>query len=765
MGNFRHGRPTIGVLAGEQIYEGTLQSFLAPLLRGITEAAVERDCNLLLACGVGHAMDPARICPAWPVADDDTDFVPVGPWNADGLIAIAPLVTSARSNYVQGLRADGYPVVFVGAGEDGPCVVPDDSAGVRQAIAHLVTHGHRAIAFVAGGPSALDDYGARLQAYHAGLQEHGLAVNSDLVRRDAGNASASASAGSGAAGFDATQRLLASGAEFTAILAATDRAAYGAMRALREAGRRVPQHVAVIGFDDRFESSMMAPPLTSVHFPVFEAGFQALLLLLRQLSPTGGDGQPAEAIRIPTRLVVRESCGCRPSSPATVSTAETQLRATGPRAPDPKSELTHLIREAVPVGPRHMSADEVNILYRRLVEAFAASLAQSDPSLFRAAFVDILQRVEMAGDDAHAWQAAVSALQRGIPSLLGGASRSVLPQQAEEMLHQARISISESERRRHARYLMHQASVADQVGRMADRLLTARDETHVFEVVADEFAGIGVRPAPVVLFEPEADDPVAWSVLHGRPGTVPRRFPSREFPPPGLGLTDAGEPFRLALLPLAGQADVQGFMAFDAENLEPCAALVRQVAAALKSSRLQARLHDLALVDSLTGLHNRRSFDLALENELERNRRYGRSLALLRIEVNGFRDYRRSAGPAVTDHMLRQLAPAMTNSARRAVDVSARLEAGSFAVMLPETDGPGASVVAERIRAAFAKAALHRPAGLSIGVAVTHGESADPNALMARAELALKQAEATAGNQVVVMEARVSDPSDAHGSA
>ena len=65
MRNYRHGRPTIGVLAGWHAYEGTLHSFLDQVLRGILAAARDRACNLLLACGVGTG-EPGQGRPAWP---------------------------------------------------------------------------------------------------------------------------------------------------------------------------------------------------------------------------------------------------------------------------------------------------------------------------------------------------------------------------------------------------------------------------------------------------------------------------------------------------------------------------------------------------------------------------------------------------------------------------------------------------------------------------------------------------------------------------
>src|SRR5688572_17225094 len=125
MPNYKHGeRPTIGVLAGWQVYEGGPHSCFDPLFRGIHSSARERCCNMLLACGIGHT--GGGIHPAWPILAPDTNFVPVGPWSTEGLLVVTPLLSDARSRYVRQLMLDGFPIVFVGTGESGPGIVIDN---------------------------------------------------------------------------------------------------------------------------------------------------------------------------------------------------------------------------------------------------------------------------------------------------------------------------------------------------------------------------------------------------------------------------------------------------------------------------------------------------------------------------------------------------------------------------------------------------------------------------------------------------------------
>src|SRR5215203_3379143 len=133
--NYYHGRPTIGVLAGWQFYRtATNLSYLAPVFRGISRAAQDLGCNLLLGCGIGPSASPSDpLRPAWLVPLPEVDFVPIGPWNTDGILIANPLHTQARSDHVQELIKIKHPVLFIGSGESGPTIVADNSGGITEA--------------------------------------------------------------------------------------------------------------------------------------------------------------------------------------------------------------------------------------------------------------------------------------------------------------------------------------------------------------------------------------------------------------------------------------------------------------------------------------------------------------------------------------------------------------------------------------------------------------------------------------------------------
>lgn len=569
------GRPTIGVVAGWQYYwTATPFSYLNPIYHGIRFAAQEHGCNLLLGCGLGPsatATDPLR--PAWPTLSPEADFVPIGPWNTTGLIAVCPLHTAARSHDLQQIRASGHPLVFVGSGEAGPTVAADNAGGILAALAHLVEHGHRRIAFIAGSPEDLaGDTGARLNAYHAAVQAFGLAADARLVVYGRHIADG---------GYAAMQQILATGAPFSAVLASNDESALGALQALKAAGRRVPEEVALIGFDDRPESAVQEPALTTVHVPLFDMGYRAVTLLLQQIA---GETR-ATLVKAPTQLICRASCGCGDKTPSTLRGAVDE-RLPPNAAPMPSAPIVQAMTEAVLTATQRLSFAQVQPRCQNLYIAFLTSLAQQDATDFLSSLDTTLRQSVLDRDSAHVWQAALSQLRHKLPHLLPDPAQPEVRQRAETFLDQARVAISAAIWQQQQRSLNTERWVTESIGRLTAHLLTALDETQVYQVLARHLPVMGIRTAWVATFVAEDHDPVAWSDLRAiRPaddGAL--RVASRAFPPAQL-LSDE-QPFSLALLPLVSPQGQVGFVAFDSGQLDLYGAIAQQVAAALNTAHL-----------------------------------------------------------------------------------------------------------------------------------------------------------------------------------
>jgi diguanylate cyclase (GGDEF)-like protein len=171
------------------------------------------------------------------------------------------------------------------------------------------------------------------------------------------------------------------------------------------------------------------------------------------------------------------------------------------------------------------------------------------------------------------------------------------------------------------------------------------------------------------------------------------------------------------------------------------------------------KLAAISYVDAVTGVANRRSFDEELLTESRRLPRTRSHLSLLLADIDGFKAYNDALGHQAGDDCLRQVAGVIAEGVRRAGDTVARYGGEEFAVLLPDTDAPGAAVLAERIRAAVEQRNIPHPTMLrgcvtiSIGVATLAGkESVDPAVLVRAADTALYEAKRAGRNRVRVGE-------------
>lgn len=227
----------------------------------------------------------------------------------DGLLVLNP---RADDRQLPELIADGFPVVTIGQppGGHGAHLDIDNVTAARQATQHLLALGHRTIAHIGYGSPRFTTVTERLSGYRAALEEGGAEVDDDLI------AFANYSAESG---MHAMRALLArrGGGQlrFRALFCGNDTVALGAIRALTEAGVKVPTEVAVVGFDDIPIAAFTAPPLTTIRSPLLGMAEAAGHLLVNLV-----EGHAITAVEqvLATQLIVRASCGAQPwGSPET----------------------------------------------------------------------------------------------------------------------------------------------------------------------------------------------------------------------------------------------------------------------------------------------------------------------------------------------------------------------------------------------------------------------------------------------------------------
>ncbi|WP_455817347.1 LacI family DNA-binding transcriptional regulator [Pseudomonas cerasi] len=178
------------------------------------------------------------------------------------------------------------------------CVFAAHEQNTVDAVNYLVSQGHRDIAFICGADGSPTGI-SRLNGYRAALQSHHIAFNAKRVAQGSWTPQS---------GYDAGLELLAGGADFTALVASNDDMAIGAARALYAAGKRIPQDVSLLSFDDIAMASFFVPPLTTVHVPVGEMIRHTLEKLVLMLD--GQTGEPLPAFN--GKLIVRDSVAAGP---------------------------------------------------------------------------------------------------------------------------------------------------------------------------------------------------------------------------------------------------------------------------------------------------------------------------------------------------------------------------------------------------------------------------------------------------------------------
>jgi LacI family transcriptional regulator len=268
---------TIGLLLPE-----ISGDFLQHLLRGIEAAVRDAGFDLLI-----HSTQDSR------------RNRPLGEHNTDGVLVFPESVDESE---LRRLHDISFPVVLLHQappeGINFPMVTVENRSGAEMLVNHLIEkHGRRQIAFLRGPEGHVDSLW-RERGYRSALESHNITFTASLV---------------GYGGFDETtaretiQNWLLDGLDFDAVFAGDDDSALGVIAALKNSGKRVPEDIAVVGFDDVPFARFINPPLTTIRAPIEDVGREAMGQLVRLIR----DGTTDLEVLLPTQLVIRESCGCK----------------------------------------------------------------------------------------------------------------------------------------------------------------------------------------------------------------------------------------------------------------------------------------------------------------------------------------------------------------------------------------------------------------------------------------------------------------------
>jgi signal transduction histidine kinase/DNA-binding LacI/PurR family transcriptional regulator/AraC-like DNA-binding protein len=398
----------------------------------------------------------------------------------DGALIWASSLSGADTTESVDRFIDRYrdiPLASLSTGIVGvPVVTFDYYGGMREALTHAFTvHGYRRIAFIRG-PDRHPGAQERYLAYLDGMREAGRESDPRLV-----SSPFPWDSGALAARELIDTRRLIPGADFEAIAASSDLMALGAVRELQSRGYRIPEDVAVFGMNNTIESRLSSPSLTTVDCPFAELGEIGLSMLLDLIERSERGEQPPkpEIKRLPTRLITRRSCGCRPRIRAEIETAA---------SPESFDDHVRIIARAAGLSGR-LERDWV----RPLVEAWVSAVTGSTVAQMR--FLDlfgrILDRAARMGIEIASWQNALSVLrQLPVHPCLNGVST-----EAEELISQARILAAEAAERSQASRAWEIEKRDEALRDLDHELLVSFDTRDLSGILLERLPKLGIRSA------------------------------------------------------------------------------------------------------------------------------------------------------------------------------------------------------------------------------------------------------------------------------
>jgi signal transduction histidine kinase len=487
-------RPTIGLLSeiGGSSYHNTLWT-------GFAGAAPELDVNLI--CYVGGTINSSSI----PQRNILYDLV--GAERVDGLIICGTignfLTTEEFQSFVDRYRP--LPMVGIAQTPGLPNVTVDNQKGMRDVVTHFIeAHGYRRIAFV-HGPENNKEAMLRYRAYVDALAEYDLSLDPALIVP--GDFTYET-------GGDAIRLLLDERkVEFDAVVTANDWMAFGALKALEDRGICVPNDVALGGFDDTREAAASHPSLTTVRQPIHKLGRASLEVLLKLLA---GEQIPDQTV-LPTKLMVRRSCGC--SEPVVAHAAVGPLeRKSGSLREAIVAHREEILSDMVHEAGE--SASSFSAWARRLLDAFleeiTSDLATSRPGVgpspqspFLSALDEILRQAVTMINQVDDWQETLSVMRRHLlPYLTDVATLS----QVEDLFSQARVMVGRTARLNWAREEVEEIRRARALSHLSGDLIAAVETEQIIQVVGHRLPLLGLFTFYLSFYD-EQERPAEWSRL------------------------------------------------------------------------------------------------------------------------------------------------------------------------------------------------------------------------------------------------------------
>ena len=481
-------------------------------------------------------------------------------------------------------------------------------------------------------------------------------------------------------------------------MASNDNMALGVIAALRSRGVIVPDHVAVVGFDDIPDAILSFPPLTTVRQPIYALGEKAVELLLKSLD--GGE-TPAEET-LPTTIAIRNSCGCS-MHPLSMAPSETSLEKIDQNnLLSNRATLIQWMVDALGCTPsQRLHAERQAGLLLDAITKVVDPGAQFDASLND---LTLTMNLIMEKGPLFPWHRAISNLMKSHWQPGTGVQWQAVSQLSGEIAW-----FSQSFERLKEHYQDEEQS--ELLRSISQALVTTFNLSDLMETIWQLLPRLGIVGCWIFLNElpVSSSQMTRLKLAYNRFGKVDlpeegRLYPARWFIPEDMRYVDHS--FEVIVNSLYYGETNFGFAIFEMDEPDQkiLDMVTSQISTALQGTqvvndlqRLEAEFRSQANTDLLTGIYNRRMLYTLGEPAFLLARRHNLPLSIAMIDVDNFKRVNDQFGHAVGDQVLRSLSE-FVKSRIRGTDIFGRFGGEEFLIILPETSEAGALFFVDRVR-------------------------------------------------------------------
>ena len=538
----------------------------------------------------------------------------IKPGKFDGIILSADMGHGPSAEDVKNfcLSFTPMPIVSFSVPVEGvSAIMADNDGGMRSVIRHLIEeHGYKRIAFLRGPHGQLEAE-QRFNAYMAELKAHDIRFDEHLVL-EGDNSTES--------GRAAVRTLLdeRGSIQVQAIAASNDYMAFGILEQLQQRGVRVPDQIAITGFDDVSDAQSMSVPLTTVHQSFYQAG----QLVFNTLQKRMEGEKVGELSTLPSDLIVRWSCGCLPESIKKAAALPKEVAQTA-RLENKREAAIRALFGAAGISETDPARDQYVDVFGRTWNVFLACLRTSDPS---DAFLNMIQTtmevLQRNGYGFNVWHNVLSTFRK---YALSGISSNTTMLQAENLFQQARILVGELSQRAQAYRRMQSEQKEERLNNFSFSMAPAMSLEEIGDAISKHFPLLGLQRW-YVMFYSDVSTPGSISSPPPESYRLLLQYDEKKFHIPRektslgtgrltpRGKTPEGRRYDAVVMPLALASNRFGFMWVEMgpDDWDIYVRLKNLLSSALLRTMLvQQREHVKKEVERLLGEARERAVELA----------------------------------------------------------------------------------------------------------------------------------------------------------